>query len=258
MSAATVLDAAQLATLADALGPALRDAVDVPEIVALLEASGLNDRAARTRFGADSVFTLGEALAMGRLVRAPRRPAPVRPRVVGPALARAALYLIPALLAVAAAEHLDRLPARVPAAGLVAGWAAAQGLAYLGYGVAGRTGRGAAARFLLAGFGALAALCCAATGVLVSTVDLWPALGVVLAELALFAIVAAAVVTGAVGTALRWSLPAVGISVVALTPWAGRWTGPALAGAVLLVLARAYAPAVARRRGEPAAWRALT
>lgn len=98
--------------------------VDVDELVAALEAAGINDRVAARRYGVPSVFALGEA------VLACLRDQPARPPRPAPflwaALRRGGLHLVPVLAAVTAAGHLDRVPWQVPAGAAVLGWTGAR------------------------------------------------------------------------------------------------------------------------------------
>jgi hypothetical protein len=236
------LAAQRLAALAVDLAAACRAAVDVDEVAALLEASGVNDRIAQQVYAQPGVFALADALLrqVPRVAQEPAPPTapPLRPRVIT-TLVRAALYLTPAVLAAGASSQLSRLPVLAGPGALIAGWAGAQGLSYLGYVRLNTAGPAGAARLLLAGFGALAAV----WGAVLWWIGVpWPAGYVVAgAQLALFAAVTAALVTGKElralgGAALCWTAAGFG---------AGRWLLAALG--VLLVVA--YLPAWSRRSG---------
>jgi hypothetical protein len=234
--------AQRLTALAADLAVACRAAVDVDEVAALLEASGVNDRVAQQVYAQPGVFALAEAL-LRRVPRSAEQPAPptappLRPRAIT-TLVRAALYLTPAVLAAGVATELAQLPVLAGPGALVAGWAGAQGLSYLGYVRLNSAGPAGAARLLLAGFGALAAVWAA---VLWWVGVPWPTGYVVAgAQLALFAAVTAALVTGR-------ELPALGGAVLCWTAaafGAGGWLLAALG--VLLVVA--YLPAWSRSTG---------
>jgi hypothetical protein len=232
----------RLAALAVDLADACRAAVDVDEVAALLEASGVNDRVAQRAYAQPGVFALADAL-LRRVPRVAEEPAPptappLRPRAIS-TLVRAALYLTPAVLAAGVSTELSRLPVLAGPGALVAGWAGAQGLSYLGYVRLNTAGPAGAARLLMAGFGALAAV----WGMVLWWIGVpWPTGYVVAgAQLALFAAVTAALVTGKElralgGAALCWTAAAFG---------AGGWLLAALG--VLLVVA--YLPAWSRRSG---------
>jgi hypothetical protein len=281
--------AGTLEELADRLAVAGSTVVDVDELAAAIEAIGIKDELAQRRYGVPTVFALAERV-LGELAR--RRPArPTRTgrtgrtertertertgrdgriaadgaqpvRYLGAAAIRCGLYLTPALLAVAAAEPLDRVGWAMPAAGLLLGWAGAQALAYLGHHAAAVGGPVRGGRRLAAGFAALAA----AWGVVLALAppafvgpDRGLGYAIGLAELALFATVAAALVTRAEAAVLRWTLPVWAVSGVVLADaWPQRWpewwpwvpvpAGVALLAAATLPLLRAYAPIVRRVR----------
>jgi hypothetical protein len=244
-----------LAELARKMGPTCVDIVDVDELVAAIEATGVNDRVARARYGHTTVFTLGEAVLaylqrdrahqMARLAAQARPPA--RPgRYAGQALLRCSLYLTPVLLAMAAAAPLGRVPWPAPAAALVLGWSCAQALAYLGHAVGAYRGPGPATRLLATGFLALAA----AWSVLLALVPARlvgdaraTAYAITLVELAYFAAVATALVTRSERAVFAWTVPSWLVSAVAI----GGWWPPGwprvewlLTGAIALTVWRAF------------------
>lgn len=245
-----------IADLARRMGPACVDVVDTDELVATIEATGINDRVAQQRYGQPSVFALGEAVLahlradrahqMARLAAQTRPPARSTP-YAGQALLRCALYLTPVPLAVAAAAPLGRVPWPAPAAALVLGWAGAQALAYLGHFVGAHRGPGPATRLLAAGFAALAvawsALLAAVPSDLVGG-ERPTAYAITLIELAFFAAVATALVTRAERAVLGWTVPSWVIAAVAMAGWwpAGWPVGVEwpLAAAVGLPVARAF------------------
>lgn len=245
-----------IAGLARRMGPKCVDVVDVDELVAAIEATGVNDRVARQRYGLPTVFALGAAVLaylqadrahqMARLAaqeRRPPRPAPY----VGQALLRCSLYLTPVLLAAAAAEPLGLVPWPAPAAALVLGWAGGQALAYLGHLVGAHHGPGSATRLLAAGFGALAAawsgvLALAPAAVLGGQRPM--AYAITLMELAYFAAVATALVTRSERAVLLWTLPSWLAAGAALTGrWPEQWPVDiqwVLAGTIMLTVGRAF------------------
>jgi hypothetical protein len=238
-----------VAELAERFAAAGATVVDVDELVAAIEATGVSDRQAQLRYGLPSVFALGEAV-LAHLWATRGRPAP-RPRLdaepfLRASLSRAALFLTPAVAAAAVQGPLARVAWSLLAATLVVGWAGAQALAYVAYAKASRGTPSGALRFLGTGFLALAALWCAAVALLPpdlvghrSTAYL-----VCLGELAMFAGTAAALVGGTAPAVLHWSAPVwlVGFASVL----SGVDLGGLLLAAVALAVGRAYAPAFRR------------
>jgi hypothetical protein len=250
----------EVAELARRMGPACLDIVDVDELVAAIEATGVNDRVAQRTYGQPTVFALADAvlthLAADRAHQAARLAAQERPPArpdpfAGQALLRCALYLTPVLLAVAAAGPLGRVPWPAPAAALVLGWSCAQALAYIGHAVSAHRGPGPASRVLAVGFLALAAgwsgLLALAPADLVGG-DRAAAYAITLVELAYFAAVATALVTRAERAVLAWTVPAWLVAVVAIVDrgpvrWPADWPVPlewVLVGALALTVARAF------------------
>ncbi|SNT65264.1 hypothetical protein SAMN05421812_12132 [Asanoa hainanensis] len=231
--------------------------VDVEELVATIEAAGISDRQAQVRYGVPTVFALGEAVLAqlwaqrGHPGARPRRPA-MAP-FARAALARAALFLTPALAANAGGATLDRVGWPLLAITLVLGWSGGQALACAGYARAGHGAIGSALRRL--GLGLLVGT--AGCGALVALGPSWlvgaraVAYAVCGVGLVAFATVAAALVGDRVGAVLRWSVP---VSLVSLALLAGllpeRYTW-VLGAAVGLAAARAFAPAL--RRDPPGA-----
>ncbi|GIF67153.1 hypothetical protein Ais01nite_51880 [Asanoa ishikariensis] len=228
--------------------------VDVDELVATIEAAGISDKQAQVKYGVPTVFALGEAV-LAQLWARRGQPGALPPRrVMAPfaraALARAALFLTPALAAIASDATLDRVGWPLLAITLVLGWSGGQALACAGYARAGHGATGAALRRLGLGLLVGAAGC----GVVVALGPGWlvgsravayPVCGVVLVA---FAAVAAALIGDRVGAVLRWSVPVWGVSLALLAGMVPPW---ALGAAVGLAAARAFAPAL--RRDPPGA-----
>jgi hypothetical protein len=256
--------------LAEEFAMVCAGAVDADEVAVALEACGLGDRIAMDTYGQRDVFALAEEL----LARVPRRAAsplpPPRPTVPAgrQVLLRSMLYLTPLVLAMGAAQQLAGIPGWVTAGALVAGWSAAQGLAYLGYLVGGRGGDVRAARFLLVGFTALAALWTAAlVGTSGARLGSQPgglagAIAVSLVELALFAAVTVALVTGRERELVRAAVPSwiasgalVAGRVLLDGPSELHWVGAALlAGTVGRFLFVAYRPVLGPSRRDDWRW----
>lgn len=252
-----------VADLARRIGPACVDVVDVDELVAAIEAAGVNDRTAQQRYGTPTVFALAEAVLahlrtdvahrLARLAAADRPPARP-PRHVRQALLRSALYVTPVPLAIAAADPLGQVPWPVPAGALVLGWSAGQGLAYLGHLVGAQRGPGSATRLLAGGFAVLAG----AWSVLLALLPAWlvdgrrpMAYAITLIELAFFAAVGTALVTRRERDLLRWTLPSWVVAGVAIGgAWPAHWPVRvewALLGSIVLIVGRAL-----RQLGAPA------
>ena len=228
------------------------------DAIAAIEALGVDDRAARERYGVTSVTRLGDyVLTHLRFRHAARghrglRRAPARRRYLAAALLRCALYLGPLSVAVAAAGPLSQVAWPVPLVTLLLGWSAAQALTSTGVAVARRAGSTAAARLVGAGFAATAGLWCALVWVapepLVGHRGL--ALVIGLGGLATLATVTAALVTRAEAAIVRWSLPCwllAAASVAGLagdTVAAGVPVGTVLPAAIVIALVRAFQPVV--------------
>jgi hypothetical protein len=129
-------------------------AVDPMEISSALEFGGLNDQAARQRYGVSDVFALAEEMYR----RVPRRPAEPEPPTdpwqgskLRPAL-HGLLYGLPTVC-FPAADRLLAVPRvlSVLVVALLISWSLSQALAYLGYVRLGRGDPAGAARLLLAG-----------------------------------------------------------------------------------------------------------
>jgi hypothetical protein len=115
-------------TLAELAKRFERRVADVDELVAALEAAGINDRVAVRRYGLPTVFALGEAV-LAQLDRPPVRALPPKPYLRA-ALRRSALLLTPVACALAAADELARVGWAAPALAAVLGWAGARGRVY--------------------------------------------------------------------------------------------------------------------------------
>lgn len=175
-----------------------------------------------------STPTVLPANALAQLTPVATAPAP---RYAVAALCRAALYLSPLLLALAAAEPLARLPWQLPAAALATGWCALSVFAALGRLVRVRSGPVPAARQVLAGFALVTAAWSGVLAVTAATPAWLPeplaglaaepvtAYAVSLPALALAAAVGVGVATGTEPTVLRWSLPLAGTAVAIAGGW---------------------------------------
>jgi hypothetical protein len=249
-----------IAALAERFARTAAVVVDVDELVAAMEATGVSDRQAQQRYGAPSVFALGEAvLAHLRASRGHPQPQPEPPPapVVRPALVRAALFLTPAVAAAAAQEPLGRVAWPLLAGTLVTGWAGGQALAYLAYGRVVGASAVSALRLLGAGFLALAGAWAAVVAALPPRLvgDPATAYAVGLTELGLFAGTAAALVGGTATAVLRWSVPVWLVAAAAVAGVVPPAVDPhaLLASAVGVLVVRAYLPALRRQVGRPAA-----
>ena len=139
------------AELAERMTPACREAVDTREIAAVLEADGITDAVARTRYAATDVFDLAERLCR----ETPRRPDPAAlmpsPWRATPLLhvLRGVLFGLPALAYLTVADRITGLAAAVLlVVSVLLSWATGQGLAYLGHVRLGWGDRADAARIL--------------------------------------------------------------------------------------------------------------
>jgi hypothetical protein len=222
-------------------------AVDVDEVAAILEANGINDRVAARDYGAPTVFALA-----GRVVartydeaptlveQAPSLDRPNRRRLVVDTLVRAAIYVTPLGLGFAAGSEVDG----VVTGTLMVGWGAGQALAYLGYRTRAERGAGAAARLLGGGFLVLTTAWCA---VLALAIGLAPrGLTVAVAQLALFAVGAVALVTERERIVLAWTVPC-WLSALAVAAGLGQPATVALLIALALLTAAAFRPALTGR-----------
>ena len=254
---------AAVAELARRLAAQRPAVVDVDELVALIEATGVHDRAAAQRYGLPGVFALAEAVlahlrqesgGTARAPAAPSRPEPAR-RYAARALARCLLFLAPALPVAAAVTAGPAEQLRWPAvAGLLGlGWAGAQALGYLGRVTAARRGPGPATRPRAAGYAALLALwwllAAAAPAALLGPQRL-PGQLIGAAALAGLSAATAAAVTGSHAAVLAATAPSAALAAAASAgALPGRWPVPValLACAAVPVLV-AYRPA-----GRPAA-----
>jgi hypothetical protein len=133
----------------------LAGAIDVDEIAAVLESRGINDRAARERFGYRDVFDLADRLS--RLprpvaVRRPPRPEPVGGQTVLRGVCFASpgvvVYALTAGVPVPAGSAVDTAAILLS---VVAGWSASQAVSALGDGRLHADAAGAAAVMATAG-----------------------------------------------------------------------------------------------------------
>jgi hypothetical protein len=200
-----------VAALAARMRAACATAVDVDEVAALLEASGINDRIAHRDYGTPTVFALATRV-VERNREYPRDPAgsvvpagPPAHRVFIDTLIRSTSYVTPLGIAFGARSAMLHLPVPVTTGTLVLGWGGGQALAYLGYRALNDRGRTAAARLLGAGF----------LGLTVGWLAVLAGLGVreprafvvALVQLVLFAVAAVALVTDRQRTVLAWTVP---------------------------------------------------
>jgi hypothetical protein len=140
--------------LCETFASVCESAVDPLEIASALEFDGLNDQAARDRYGLRDVFTLAEIMYL----RVPRRPAepepgedPWRLGTAAPAL-HAVLYGLPAACFPAVSGLIGvRGSLTVLIVALLASWSLSQSVAYLGYTRLNQGGQARAAWLLLAG-----------------------------------------------------------------------------------------------------------
>jgi hypothetical protein len=232
-------------------------AVDVDEVAAILEASGINDRVAVREYGASSVFVLAGRVIARALDDSPTvlvdQPDPVAGeparRLVVDTVVRAALYLTPLAVGLAAASEVDSVPSVAATGTLIVGWGGGQALAYLGYRKLGERGPAAAARLLGAGFAAVATGWCtvlAATGVAGPR----PVV-VAVTQLAMFSVAAVALVTGRERRVVGYAVPC-WLAAGALALGYRRPAVVALLVAVAVLVGCAFAPAFQRtgtRRG---------
>lgn len=196
------------------MGAVCESAVDPLEIAATLEADGLSDQTARTRYGFPDVFSLAEQM-YSRVSRRPAEPpATPEPWRVKPAehVLRGVLYALPAVCFPAVAPLLTTTATRIGfiVATLVS-WALSQGLAYLGHARASRLDPGGSLRVLRG-------------GTVIGLLVLWGALGVT--ALLVHARIAGLVFAGGQGTYLL-------AATVLLVCGAQRWLLACLAPGVL-------------------------
>ncbi|WP_186316180.1 hypothetical protein [Catellatospora sichuanensis] len=231
------------ADLAQQVHARLGWAADTGEVAAVLESTGINDRAAGT-YGHPSVFTLARQILTTPAQPHPApEPAPQTPRIpIIDALVRAGLFLTPTVIVTGSAPLFGTLPWYATTGPLVAGWATAQALAFLGYQAVNEAGVRCAARRLALGFATLALLWAAllaasgasTTSYLVSA-----------AQIMLFAANTAALVTG---TERRTLIAAASCWLATAALLAG--TGPpavaALLAGLLAMVTVAYLPAWGR------------
>jgi hypothetical protein len=237
---------APLRALAAQLADVCADAIDAFEVAATLEAEGINDSIATSRYGHRDVFALAETLYR-RTRRRPRRaPRAENPWVVDAPrhVLRGVLFGLPGLCFVATSSLLNR-PGAVTliAVSLLVAWAASEALSYLGYVRIGMMQRSSAARILLLG-GPLAALAVGAVDVLAGALlhTGWPVVAVAAGQAGYLLMATVALVLGAEQWLLLVLVPGAAISatgLIARLPTAS-WSGVALtlAGtAVVAVLA---------------------
>lgn len=143
------------------IGPLATQAVDGLQVAALLEADGVNDRAAQVQYGFADVFALADAVhrRLGHVAAPPAVQPPRAWRTALRDLSRGVLYLMPSAAFPAALIAFDGhqvVAGLILAAGL--GWVWAAGASWLAYQLLGREAPRAAGRLLCwaAGTGVLA------------------------------------------------------------------------------------------------------
>lgn len=235
--------------LASRMRAACAAAVDVDEIAALLEAGGINDRVAARDYGQSSVFTLA-ALVLARATAGGARSAVASPaptgrsdagRVVFDTLVRATLYLTPLAVGLGVASEVDTVPAIATTGTLVLGWGSGQALAYLGYRALDERGVVGAARLLALGFTGLAVVWSAVLAAV--GLDGPRGFAVAGAQLAFFAVVATALVTGRERVVLAAATPC-WIAAGAVSVGLGLPAVLTLLAGLVVVVAVAFRPAV--------------
>ena len=239
-----------IADLAERFASGSAIVVDVDELVATIEATGISDRQAQLTYGVPTVFALGEAVlahlwSTRHHPRAPH-PTPPAPKFARHALARAALFLTPAVAALAAADVLARVGWPLLAGTLLLGWAGGQSMACAGYARAAHGATAGALRMLA--FAVVAAAALSTTVIMVGPAhvvgDPLTTYAVCAAELVIFASTAAALVADRVAAVLRWSVPVWAVSVGLLAGWIPSRFAYVLGLAVAVTAVRAFAPAL--------------
>jgi hypothetical protein len=202
--------------------------VDEFEVAAALEASGINDRVARQRYGYADVFALARqrfaALTEKRAIALSPAEAPDPVDVWG-TLLRGAVFVLPAVLTGAALGPTPSRPlvwAVLVSVGV--GWAAGQGVAYVGYRVA-NAGSPAGARWQMRAFALLVLLVSATCGTAAGAFGVlaWPAVALAVGQIAFVLASAIALVLNrpaVIGLAL---VPGLVVSVPALIWSVPRW-----------------------------------
>ncbi|TWD80176.1 hypothetical protein FB561_1249 [Kribbella amoyensis] len=194
--------------------------VDAFEVAATLEASGVSDRLARQRYGHTDVFALArqryEAITAGE----PVTPAQVAPPKVDvrDTLLRGFVFVLPALLTGAALGRHPSLPlVAMVLAAVIVGWAAGQGIAYVGYRVLG-AGSATGARFQMMKLALVTVAGSLVAGVVVGLLGwvTWPAVVLAVGQIAFVLSSSIALVLGrpaVIGIAL---VPGLCVSIPAL------------------------------------------
>jgi hypothetical protein len=220
-------------------------AVDVDEVAAILEANGINDRVAAREYGAPTVFALANRVVASTRYEAPRIvtvEGPRTRRVIVDTLVRAAIYLMPLGIGLGAASEVDGVPSVAVTGTLLVGWGGGQALSFLGYRALANRGASAAAGLLGAGFLVLTVAWCT---VLFCVGVPWPRGFLVAgAQLALFAVAAAALVTNRERAVLLWALPC-WLSTVYIWLGGGPPAVVALLLCLLLLTVAAFRPVLA-------------
>ncbi|HLL68255.1 MAG TPA: hypothetical protein VK453_21440 [Micromonosporaceae bacterium] len=240
----------RVVVLAARMRPACHNAIDADEVAAILEASGINDRVATREYGHPSVFALAAAVLEHTPPRDPAaasadRTAPALPaaRVIGETLTRSALYLTPLIVGYGAAQAATGAGPLATLGTLIVGWGTGQALAYLGHGRRSRRGAPSATRRLAGGFAAVAAVWLAVLALAGTTGP--RAYLVAAVQLALFAVTAAALVTGRERVVLAGAVPC-WLVAAAVALGATRFSVVALLASLVLLVGVAYAPALRR------------
>jgi len=162
--------------------------VDAFEVAAALEASGVNDKVARERYGYADVFALArqrfERLSAARAAAVQAiTPEPVD---VSGTLLRGMVFVLPALLTGAVlGRHPERALVWAVLVSVAVGWAVGQGIAYVGYRVMG-AGSAAGARWQMMVMALLTTGCSAVVGAVAGFLGLvgWPAIMLAVGQIA--------------------------------------------------------------------------
>lgn len=161
--------------------------VDAFEVAAALEAAGINDTVARQRYGQSDVFALArhrfDKLAVRRATVVDVVPPPIDVRGT---LLRGLVFVLPALLTGAVMGRHPELPLVWAVLVAVAvGWAAGQGIAYVGYRVLG-AGSKTGARWQMMVLAVLTLVLTSVGGVVAGVLGVvtWPAILLAVGQIA--------------------------------------------------------------------------
>jgi hypothetical protein len=161
--------------------------VDAFEVAAALEAAGINDRVARQRYGQSDVFALArhrfDKMAVPQATVVDVAPPPID---VGGTLLRGLAFVLPALLTGAVmGRHPERPLVWAVLVAVAVGWAAGQGIAYVGYRVLG-SGSKTGARWQMMVLAVLTLVLASAGGVVAGMLGVvtWPAILLAVGQIA--------------------------------------------------------------------------